>query len=150
MYIGGLIAAGITFGTFSLNSTWAWRIPSLIQGTFSIITILLLPFIPESPRWLAFNGRVGSARTVLAQTYSNGVGADGEGAKNPVVELQLQEILDTLEWERKEGQQLTLKEVFRTPNARKRVTLACSAAVFSTIAGQYAHTIIIHILRRRF
>jgi len=28
-----------------------------------------------------------------------------------------------------------LKEVFRTKNARKRVTLACSAAVFSTIAG---------------
>ncbi|KAF8585039.1 sugar transporter [Ramaria rubella] len=128
-YVGGLIAAGVTFGTSFMNSTWAWRIPSLIQGLFSILCIVILPFIPESPRWLAFHGRPEEALTVLAQTYANG------DRENPTVKIQFKEILDTMEWERQAGQQMRLTEVFRTRNARKRVLLACSAALFSTIAG---------------
>jgi hypothetical protein len=109
-----------------MPSTWAWRIPSLAQGIFSVMCILILPFMPESPRWLVFQGRNSEAYTVLAQTYADG---DHEAE---VVKAQYASIVDTLEWERG---QLRLSEIWRTRNARKRVLLACSAAVFSTIAG---------------
>ncbi|KAF9067333.1 sugar transporter [Rhodocollybia butyracea] len=126
---GGLIAAGLTYGTSFIASTWAWRIPSIVQGVFSIFCIIIIPFIPESPRWLLFQGRRDEAHVVLAQTYSNG------DLNDKVVLAQLQEMEDTFEHERNAGQTLSVVQIFKTKSARKRMWLAVSAAVFSTIAG---------------
>ena len=43
--VGALIAAGITLGTGQWQSTWAWRAPSLFQGIFSLLCIIILPFM---------------------------------------------------------------------------------------------------------
>ncbi len=68
-YVGALLAAGITLGTGQWqNSTWAWRTPTLIQAIFSILCIVVLPFVPESPRWLVSEGMFDEARLSVAQT----------------------------------------------------------------------------------
>jgi hypothetical protein len=126
---GGLIAAGITFGTAKMDSTWAWRIPSAVQGVFSIICIIIIPFIPESPRWLVYQNEGEKAMEVVAYMY-----ADGD-RDDPMVVAQFKEIMDTIEYEKNSGETLSMLQLIRTPSARKRVTLAVSAAVFSTIAG---------------
>jgi len=128
-YVGGLIAAGVTYGTFKMDSTWAWRVPSAIQGVFSILCLIIIPFIPESPRWLIYQGRNEEGLEVVAQTYANG------DRQNPIVLAAYQEIVDTIDYEKNVGETLSLIQVVKTPNARKRVSLAVSAAVFSTIAG---------------
>ncbi len=125
-----MIAAGITYRTAAMDSTWAWRIPSAIQGVFSILCILIIPFIPESPRWLAYTGRREEALTVVAQTY-----ADGDET-HPMVLAQYKEIIDTIDYEKNVGETLSLMQMVKTPVARKRMTLAISAAVFSTISGE--------------
>ena len=66
---------------------------------------------------------------VVAQTYANG------DTTSPIVLTAYKEIVDTINYEKNIGQTLSLAQMFKTPVARKRVTLACSAAVFSTIAG---------------
>ncbi|KAI9686887.1 MAG: hypothetical protein M1822_002640 [Bathelium mastoideum] len=126
---GGLIAAGVTYGTFVLDSTWSWRTPSLIQGVTSIFCIVVLPFIPESPRWLVYQNENAAALTVVAQTYANG------DTTSPIVLAAYKEIVDTISYEKNVGETLSLAQLFKTRVARKRVLLACSAAVFSTIAG---------------
>jgi hypothetical protein len=66
---------------------------------------------------------------VVAQAYANG------DTTNPMVLAQYKEIVDTIDYEKNVGETLSLKQMVKTPVARKRVTLAISAAVFSTISG---------------
>ncbi|KAJ5908984.1 MFS sugar transporter-like protein [Penicillium taxi] len=128
-YVGALIAAGITYGTAELQSTWAWRIPSILQALFTIICIILLPFVPESPRWLIFNGREQEAQEALAATHSDGNISDSE------VLIQMGEIKAAIEWERNAGEKLTMIDTVKTPANRKRMMLALSVAVFSMMSG---------------
>ncbi|RFU26952.1 hypothetical protein B7463_g9392, partial [Scytalidium lignicola] len=128
-YVGALIAAGITLGTGQWDSTWAWRLPSLFQGIFSALCILILPFIPESPRWLAHRHLYEEARLAVAQTNSNGDLSD------PVAIAVYKEIVDTLSWEKKEGLTMSPMEMIKTPVARKRLLIGMSPGPFSCIAG---------------
>ena len=128
-YVGGFFAALVTLGSSRLESTWAWRTPSLFQATFSIISIVLLPFIPESPRWLVAQGRFEDARISVAQTNSNG------NVMDPVSTAVYKQIIDTLAWEKKEGHTMSIKEIFKTPMSRKRVLIGGSVGPFSCIAG---------------
>ncbi|KAK8116603.1 sugar transporter [Apiospora kogelbergensis] len=128
-YVGALIAAGITLGTGEWQSTWAWRAPSLFQGIFSLLCICILPFVPESPRWLVHRGLYEEARTVVAQTNSDG------NLANPIAIAVYKEILDTIEFEKKEGRSMSPLEIVRTPVARRRVLVGMSVGPFSCIAG---------------
>lgn len=127
--MGALIAAGITLGTSEWQSTWAWRAPSFFQGIFSVLCLIFLPFIPESPRWLVANERYEDARQVVALTNSNG------DLRDPVAVAVYKQIIDTLEWEKKEGRTMSPKEIIKTPTARKRVLIGGSVGPFSCIAG---------------
>lgn len=123
------MAAGVTLGTGKWDSTWAWRCPSLLQGVFSLICILILPFVPESPRWLIRQDRYEDARLVVAQTNADG------NLTDPVAMTVYQEIVDTLEWEKKQGRTMSPLEIVQNPVARKRVLIGGSAGPFSCIAG---------------
>ncbi|KAK0299556.1 hypothetical protein LTS00_002001 [Friedmanniomyces endolithicus] len=128
-YIGALLAAGITLGTGQWQSTWAWRAPSLLQAVFSVLCIAILPFVPESPRWLAYVGMMEEARTVVAQTNANGVIDD------PVVLAVYKEIIDTLKWEKEENRVMTPLQIAKDPVSRKRLLIGMSAGPFSCVAG---------------
>ncbi|KAI0122477.1 putative hexose carrier protein [Daldinia grandis] len=128
-YVGALIASGVTLGTGQWQSTWAWRLPSLIQGIFSLSCIIILPFVPESPRWLCHQGYFEAARISVAQTNTNGDLLD------PVAIAVYKEILDALEWEKKEGRSMSPKEIIKTPVTRKRLLIGMSAGPFSCVAG---------------
>ncbi|KAG0650172.1 Lactose permease [Hyphodiscus hymeniophilus] len=128
-YVGALLAAGITLGTGTWNSTWAWRLPSLFQGIFSLLCIIVLPFIPESPRWLVHEEFFEEARISVAQTNSNG------NISDPVSIAVYKEIVDTLDWEKKEGITMSPLEMIKTPVSRKRLLIGMSPGPFSCIAG---------------
>lgn len=93
--VGSLIAAGITYGTFRMtDSSWSWRIPSLLQCSFSLIQAVLSLFTPESPRWLIYNGRSKEALDILAKYH-------GDGDRNArLVRFEMAEIVATLEIEK--------------------------------------------------
>ena len=71
-YVGAIVAAWGSFGSGHMSSSWSWRIPSLIQGVAPCFLIAMLPFMPESPRWLLAKGRAEEARQVLAEYHANG------------------------------------------------------------------------------
>lgn len=57
-YVGGTIAAFVTFGTRNVASDWAWRIPTVLQLLLPVLALPGLFAIPESPRWLVSVDRV--------------------------------------------------------------------------------------------
>ncbi|KAK5116459.1 hypothetical protein LTR62_008008 [Meristemomyces frigidus] len=126
-YVGALIAAGITLGTGEWSSTWAWRAPSLLQGIFSILCIVVLPFVPESPRWLVHEGLLDEARATVALANSNGKVDD------PVVVAVFKEIVDTLRWEKENV--MTFRQILKDPVSRRRLLIGMSPGPFSCIAG---------------
>jgi MFS family permease len=71
-YVGAIVAAWGSFGSGHMNNSWSWRIPSLIQGVAPCFLIAMLPFMPESPRWLLAKGKAEEARLVLAEYHANG------------------------------------------------------------------------------
>ncbi|KAK7409336.1 hypothetical protein QQX98_008460 [Neonectria punicea] len=128
-YVGGLIAAGVTYGTAKMDSTWAWRLPSALQALFSLLCIAMLPFTPESPRWLQSQGRDGDALRALAQTHSEG-NIDDER-----VQVQFRQMADTLNFETTYEKSSFTKQFLSKASTRKRVYLVCSVALFCMLSG---------------
>ena len=127
--VGGLLAAGITYGTASMSSTWAWRLPSALQGVLTITSVVVLPLLPESPRWLIYRGRHEEALSTIAATYANG------NRENPVVLTTYKEICDTLEHEVDEGQHLSPFELLKGKQNLRRLMLCVSVAVITMVSG---------------
>lgn len=91
--MGAIVAAWITFGTFRIKSTWAWRIPSIFQALPSLLQGAFIFLLPESPRWLVSKGREAAALDVLAKYHGNGDRDD------EVVQFEYAEIVGTIEME---------------------------------------------------
>ena len=47
-------------------SSFSWRWPIAFQGFFLVIILVVLPFLPESPRWLVSHDRIEEATEVFA------------------------------------------------------------------------------------
>ena len=75
-------------------SSFAWRWPIAFQGVFLVIILTTLPFLPESPRWLAQHDRIEEAVEVFARLEGNGVSKD-----DPSVIIQRDEVMTSVRQE---------------------------------------------------
>ena len=113
-YIGSILAAWTTYGVLSIAGDWSWRLPSLLQLVPSAWVLALLPFCPESPRWLMSKGRDADALRVLAKYHANGDEGDA------LVRFEYDEIRDVLAAERAATANVTVLTFFATKGNRHR------------------------------
>ncbi|KAH8111990.1 hexose transporter [Phellopilus nigrolimitatus] len=125
---GAVVASWVTFGTFHINSSWAWRIPSAIQAVPSVLQFFLVLWGPESPRWLVAHNREDEALQVLAYYHANG------NAEDPLVQFEYEEIRAAIENEKIQKQTGWLQLV-RTPGNRRRMRIIVAIAFFSQWSG---------------
>lgn len=128
-FVGAIIAAGITYGTFQMSSTWAWRLPSLLQLVPSMCQICFLPFCPESPRWLISKDRSDEAFAILSKYHSEGM--NGE----EFVRLEFAQIQSTLSLEKETARSFVWADVFRDAPMRRRFLLAITIGFFTQWSG---------------
>lgn len=66
---GYILASWIGLGFFYMENGANWRIPLALQALPAIILVAFLPWMPESPRWLAFVKRAPEALDVLKRLH---------------------------------------------------------------------------------
>ncbi|KAJ7160722.1 hypothetical protein C8R46DRAFT_1000572 [Mycena filopes] len=115
--IGAIMVAAISLRTCTMVSNWGWRIPSFLQATPSIIQLVFILLVPESPRWLIAKGRGAEASAILVKYH-------GEGdAQSEFVKAEYTEIEETLREEMRTARRGWL-ELVSTPSMRKRSMIA--------------------------
>ncbi|KIM24859.1 hypothetical protein M408DRAFT_26654 [Serendipita vermifera MAFF 305830] len=127
-FIGAIVAAGTTYGTFAMTNNWAWRIPSILQALPSFFQISFMYFLPESPRWLISKGREEEAYQILATYHAEG------DRESEFVKTEFAQIKATLQIEL-ENKKRSWKELVATPGMRKRLIIASFLGLFTQWSG---------------
>ncbi|KAE9395749.1 hexose transporter [Gymnopus androsaceus JB14] len=128
-YSGAIVAAWTTFGTFKIKSTWSWRIPSILQGLPAIAQLLLIWFVPESPRFLISKGKDEKAMEVLAYYHAD------SNANHPLVRYEFNEIKAAIEYDRTVTANVGYKAFISSPGNLKRLRIIVAIAFFSQWSG---------------
>jgi len=124
-YSGAIVAAWTTFGTFKIQSSWAWRIPSVLQGLPSVLQVAFVLWAPESPRWLVSKGRETEALKTLAYYHAD------SNEDDPLVKYEFEEIKAAIEFDRTVAANIGWKSFISSPGNRKRVRIIVAIAFFS-------------------
>ncbi|KAH8895526.1 MFS transporter [Thozetella sp. PMI_491] len=125
---GSILAAGVTLGTYNMASDWAWRIPTILQIAPSILQLLFVWWVPESPRWLISKDRNEEAFEILVRYHA-------EGDRNSAfVHAEFQEILEQIRLET-DNSRRRWSELFVSPGNRKRLLIAACVGTFTQWSG---------------
>ncbi|CAN9198529.1 unnamed protein product [Alternaria alternata] len=127
-FVGSLIAAGVSYGTQSLNDDWAWRIPSLLQAAPSLLQIVFIFMIPESPRFLISKDRREEAYRTLV-TYH----AEGDSSSH-FAAAEMAQIEHTIRIELEHSKR-SWREMIAVPGLRKRVIIGSFLGLFTQWSG---------------
>ncbi|KAH7144257.1 general substrate transporter [Dactylonectria estremocensis] len=127
-YLGALLAGWVTFGSYRMDSAWAWRLPTLLQAGPAALQMTFVWFLDESPRWLCYKSRSEEAFSILVKHHSNG------DRNDPLVVAEYFEMNDALQAER-EVEAAGLSLFFATPTNRRRLAILVTLAVFGQWSG---------------
>ncbi|KAF9553536.1 hexose transporter [Agrocybe pediades] len=127
-FIGSIIAAGVTLGTFKMPSNWGWRIPSLLQALPSSLQIAFVFFLPESPRWLISRGRGDEAMAILVKYHAEG-DVNSELAKAEYVQIETTLALE------KETAKVGWTDLLKTAGMRRRLLIGAFVGLVTQWSG---------------
>jgi hypothetical protein len=80
---------------YALLNDKGWRILVLVSTTPYVLLLVLLPFVPESPRYLLVKGRVDAAQQVLGKVLRVCGREMPEGSLQPLLSEEDSADLDT-------------------------------------------------------
>jgi sugar porter (SP) family MFS transporter len=137
--LGQIMAAWITYGTAFMATSWAWRLPSLLQAMSSIFQLIMSFFIPESPRWLVAQGRREEAWEILKKYHAEG---DGD---SQLLQFEMQEIDAAIEAQNMQARS-SWREWFRTPANRHRLFIVVTSGFIIQWCGNGIISYYIHLV----
>lgn len=127
-YVGAILAAGVTLGTFEWPNHWSWRLPTLFQIVPCALQLIFIWFVPESPRFLVSRDRHEEALAILIKYHAEG------DASSPFVAAEFHQIRETIRREAAASQS-PWKELLTNKVNRRRVLIAACVGLFAQWAG---------------
>ncbi|PVI00135.1 hexose transporter-like protein [Periconia macrospinosa] len=131
-FVGSLTSAIVNYGSQNIASTWAWRLPSMLQIIPSALAVGITPFIPESPRWLISRDRNEEALEVLLIMQGQGPNPDVVKGRE-----QLDTIHETISREAKEFSRSPWREMISTKANRRRLLILCTFGPMTEMFGNF-------------
>lgn len=121
----------LDYGFAQVDGPAQWRFPVAFQLLFSLVTLGLLFFLPESPRWLAKHGDKDASKAVIARLHGRGVST----ADPKVVELY--EGIQHANRLESAGGPFKYKELFQGGKLQnfRRILLCIAVDGFSQLSG---------------
>jgi hypothetical protein len=128
--VGSILAAWVTYGVRTMDNSWAWRIPSLLQIATPLLAFAGTIFTPESPRWLVSKDRSREARDVIARFHAGG------DLNHSLVSFEMAEIEQSLTLEREAKNSSSYLDMFKTKGNRHRLFITISLGIFGQWVGK--------------
>ncbi|RAH42504.1 sugar porter family MFS transporter [Aspergillus brunneoviolaceus CBS 621.78] len=126
---GYLVAQWLGYGCSFNNTAFQWRFPLAFQCVPGVVLMCGVWFLQESPRWLMEQDRHEEALATLHKLHG-----DGTPEKTSYIELEYQEIRDTIEAERAHNS-ITWTSILTKPSWRRRLILGCGVQAFGPLSG---------------
>jgi sugar porter (SP) family MFS transporter len=125
---GILLVYWIDYAFVKHTSSYAWRVPAVLQCVILIGILILLTLIPETPRWLAAHDQPEECLSVLARI------ADTSEA-DPEVQRLHSIITQTVAYEN--SRQAGWKDIVKSDpiKSRRRFLIACGIQMFQQLGG---------------
>lgn len=114
---------------YLLTTFFLGRFPLAFQCIPGIMLACGVWFLNESPRWLMEKDRHDEALATLQRLHG-----DGTPEKEQYIELEFQEIRDTIEAERA-STKITWSSILTKPTWRRRLILGCAVQAFGPLSG---------------
>lgn len=127
-FVGQLVAAGIVFGTNNIPGDNAWRIPSYLQLAPSVLQVVFVMFLPESPRWLMDHDRIEEAEAILIKYHAEG------NPDSVFVKGEIEQIRATIQLEAEASNKSWL-DLLRTSGMRRRTLVTSMLGLFTQWSG---------------
>ncbi|KAJ5263163.1 hypothetical protein N7478_010768 [Penicillium angulare] len=126
---GAFIAAWTTYGTLKIKSEWSWRLPSIVQGIFTLTMLAVVWWIPESPRYYVSKNNPDKALEILAHYHAEGDQTD------EIVQLEFTEITTAIALEKSGDQSNSFLDFLRTQGNRRRLLIIVTFGLFAQWSG---------------
>ncbi|KAJ5372716.1 hypothetical protein N7517_004722 [Penicillium concentricum] len=126
---GFLVAQWLGYGCSFNQTSFQWRFPLAFQCVPGLALISGVLFLNESPRWLMEKDRHEEALVSLQNLHG-----DGTAETSQYIELEFQEIRETIQAERLHTQ-ISFTSILRKPSWRRRLILGCGVQAFGVLSG---------------
>ncbi|KAL4939228.1 hypothetical protein BDV06DRAFT_225199 [Aspergillus oleicola] len=127
---GYMLAAWVGIGFYYLQAENKWRGPLALACLPPLMNLVILPFIPESPRYLLISGKETAARAIIERRY---VKASANPDSTQIAQTEFARICAQLTQDR--SLDASWKVVFVRPSYRRRALIACSLLAFLYSSG---------------
>lgn len=123
---GQFLSYCINLAFTNVKGTWRWMLG--IAGVPALLQLVLMMFLPESPRWLYRKGREAEAEAILAKIYST----------PEEVAVEIESLKDSVELELQENQtskSSLISEMLKTKTVRRGLVAGVGLQVFQQFVG---------------
>lgn len=132
-YVGSIIATWVSYGTLGMTNSFQWRIPCFSQLLITVPHLVVVWFLPESPRFLVSINKISEARSILLKYH----GGNDEIKAGDFVDFELAEIKSALEIE-KETDQGSYGSFFKTKGNFHRFCICAFMGLLQYNVGLFA------------